>query len=99
MNLPSIPHVVRKSLVVHCKKSPYDVYIGRPSIWGNPFVIGRDGTRVDVIQKYKAWILQQPHLLKRLPELQNKILGCFCAPSGCHGDVLVELVRHVEQQR
>lgn len=42
--------------VVHCKKEPYDVYIGRPSKWGNPFVIGKDGTREEVIAKYAEWI-------------------------------------------
>jgi hypothetical protein len=40
--------------VVHCKREPYDVYIGRPSKWGNPFQIGRDGTRDEVIAKYRA---------------------------------------------
>lgn len=39
--------------VVHCKREPYDVYIGRPSKWGNPFVIEKDGTRKEVIEKYK----------------------------------------------
>lgn len=42
--------------VVHCKKEKYDVYIGRPSKWGNPFIVGADGTRDEVIQKYKDWI-------------------------------------------
>lgn len=32
-------------LVVHCKRARYDVYIGRPSQWGNPFQIRHDGTR------------------------------------------------------
>lgn len=78
--------------VVNCKKSLYDIYIGRPSKWGNIFIIGKDGTRDEVIQKYKEWIMTQPELLKDLPELKNKILGCFCAPNKCHGDVLVELI-------
>ena len=42
--------------VVHCKKEPYDIYIGRPSKWGNPFSIGKDGTREEVIEKYREWI-------------------------------------------
>lgn len=78
--------------VVHCKKEVFDIYIARPSKWGNPFVIGRDGTREEVIQKYKNWILTQPHLLKELTELKGKILGCWCKPLPCHGDVLVELL-------
>ena len=78
--------------VVHCKRSPYDVYVGRPGKWGNPFTIGRDGTREQVIQKYRDWILTQDHLLNSLPELEGKILGCWCSPKSCHGDVLIELV-------
>lgn len=77
--------------VVHCKKASYDVYIGRPSKWGNPFVIGPDGTRDEVIAKYRAWLLAQPALVAALPELKNKTLGCWCAPQACHGDVLVDL--------
>jgi hypothetical protein len=52
------------------------VYVGRPSIWGNPFVIGRDGTRAQVIAKYEAWIAQQPDLKARLHELRGKNLVC-----------------------
>ena len=78
-------------LVVHCKKDKYDVYIGRPSKWGNPFMIGRDGTREEVIIKYSDYILDQPALLKDLPLLKSRILGCWCSPRACHGDVLAEL--------
>jgi len=81
--------------VVHCKKESFDVYIGRPSPWGNPFVIGRDGTRIEVIEKYRQWILTQPDLLARLPELKSKTLGCWCSPAACHGDVLVELAESI----
>ena len=77
--------------VVHCKREQYDVYIGRPSQWGNPFVIGKDGTRAQVIKKYEQWIQTQPALLAALPELKGKVLGCWCSPNACHGDVLVKL--------
>lgn len=78
--------------VVHCKKALYDVYIGRPSKWGNPFVIGKDGTREQVIAKYKLWLLSQPKLVEQCKqELRGKILACWCAPLACHGDVLVEV--------
>ncbi len=80
-------------LVVHCKKSLYDIYIGRPSIWGNPFVMGKDGTREDVIRKYGEWINTQPNLIEKAKvELKGKILGCFCSPLACHGDVLSKIV-------
>jgi Domain of unknown function (DUF4326) len=77
--------------VVHCTRDTYHVYIGRPSKWGNPFVIGRDGTRDEVLRKYRAWIVNQPKLMAELPKLQGKVLGCWCAPQACHGDVLIDL--------
>ena len=48
------------------------VYVGRPSKWGNPFAIGRDGSRDEVIAKYRAWIVQQPALMAALPELRTE---------------------------
>lgn len=86
-----------KEIVVHCKKNKYDVYIGRGSKWGNPFIIGVDGTREVVIQKYKKWIKKKPELLKDLPELKGKILGCYCAPKACHGDILIELIKEYQR--
>lgn len=77
-------------LVVH-KRQSHDVYIGRPSKWGNPFQIGRDGDRDGVIRKYAEWISTRPDLLKSLGELRGKRLGCYCAPQACHGDILAML--------
>lgn len=89
------------SKVVHFKKEPYDVYIGRPSKWGNPFTHIDDkhtlaefivGSRQEAITKYREWILNNPKLLNDLHELKGKILGCWCKPQSCHGDVLIELI-------
>ena len=80
-----------RTVVVNVKKEDYDIYIGRPSKWGNPFKIPRDGTREECIQKYAEWIESQPHLLAQLKELKGKRLGCYCAPRPCHGDVLAML--------
>lgn len=79
--------------VVHCKKSKaYDVYIGRPSLWGNPFTIGKDGTRAQVIVKYQAWLDANPNLKARArSELRGKVLACWCKPLACHGDILSEV--------
>ncbi len=79
--------------VVHCKRDKFDVYIGRPTKWGNPFVIGRDGNRSEVIEKYRSWVQEQPELMNSLHELKGKVLGCWCSPKPCHGDVLAELAR------
>jgi hypothetical protein len=84
--------------VVHCKRKPFDVYIGRPGKWGNPFVIGKDGSREEVIRKYEDWLQTQPDLLAALPELRGKVLGCWCSPHPCHGDVLVRLADQPEEQ-
>ena len=77
--------------VVHLRRAPYDVRIDRQTMWGNPFKIGRDGTREEVIAKYEVWIKTQPELMAALPELRGKRLGCWCAPVACHGDVLARL--------
>jgi hypothetical protein len=81
-----------KTTVINLSVEDCDVYIGRPSIFGNPFIIGKDGTREEVIQKYREWILTQPQILDKLQELRGKKLGCWCSPKKCHGDVLVELI-------
>ncbi len=82
--------------VVHCRKEPYDVYIGRPSKWGNPFKIGRDGAREEVLQKYQVWLAGQWDLLDSLDEVRGKVLGCHCKPHGCHGDILALVADHQE---
>ena len=78
--------------VVHCKKEAYDIYIGRPSKWGNPYSVGKDGTREEVIEKYREYIRLNPFLiLDAKKELQGKTLGCWCKPKACHGDILLEI--------
>lgn len=72
---------------------PGAVYIGRPSKWGNPFTIGKHGTRAEVIAKYREWIQNEPELIEQARrELTGKPLVCFCSPAPCHGDVLQELI-------
>ena len=90
-----------KTKVVNKYKERYDVYIGRGSQWGNPFVIGQHGTRAQVIQAYKDWITngEGKHLLHDLHKLKGKTLGCFCKPQACHGDVLVELVNQLQADK
>ncbi len=69
-------------------------YIGRGSAWGNPYVIGKDGDRAEVIRKFREYasavILDKPDWLK---PLIGRDLVCFCAPLACHGDVLLEMIR------
>jgi hypothetical protein len=76
---------------VHCKRESHHVYIGRPSKWGNRFVVGRDGARGECIELYERWLLENEALMAALAQLRGKVLGCWCAPRTCHGDVLVRL--------
>ena len=82
--------------VVNKYKEDFDVYIGRGSVWGNPYVIGQDGTREEVIEKYKHYlwemITSKRISLYQLKNLKGKRLGCFCKPKACHGDIIVKAV-------
>jgi hypothetical protein len=70
----------------------YTRYIGRPSEWGNPFVIGRDGTRDEVCDKYEALVRARPDMMARIKaELKGQVLGCYCKPQRCHGDTLAKI--------
>ena len=82
--------------VVNKNIESYDVYIGRGSKWGNPFIIGKDGNRSEVIKLYEEYILKETDLMESLHELDDKVLGCFCYPKNCHGDILIKL-RHLQQ--
>ena len=79
---------------------PYDVYIGRPSRWGNPFshlpkskAEVRVATREEAVAAYAKWLsmklLDEPEFLE---PLRGKVLACWCRPAACHGDVIVELL-------
>ncbi len=68
------------------------VYIGRPSVWGNPYAIGPDGTREEVIEKFTQYLFENLALVEMVKEqLRGKDLVCYCAPEACHGDVLLRL--------
>ena len=80
----------------------YDVYIGRGSIWGNPYThiyyadpahngVVLVSSREEAIERYEEWIETQPELLALLPTLKGKTLGCYCRPLACHGDVLARM--------
>jgi len=82
------------AVVVHSGREKWDVYIGRPSRWGNPFRIGEDGTRQEVILQYRAWLWKEIRAgsitTADLASLHGKRLGCYCAPLPCHGHVLAK---------
>lgn len=78
----------------------YDIYIGRPSIWGNPYSSKPSkyakeivNNKREAIEKYKNYILNNPELLEKLNELRGKTIACWCKENEkCHGDVLIELI-------
>jgi hypothetical protein len=87
--------------IVNLNKEPYDVYIGRGSKWGCPYTIIKDrptlakeivASKEEALSKYKEYVLNTPELMESLDELDGKVLGCFCKPEPCHGDVLLELI-------
>lgn len=80
-----------KKFVVHWKKKPFDVYIGHPSKWGNPYT-NRKISREEKIQLHREYILSNSELINEIKqELKGKILGCWCSPMPCHGDILAEI--------
>ena len=93
--------VINKHAYPHPLPGRVRVYIGRPSVLGNPFQIGRDGDRDQVIAKFKVYLdgriknndpVMMPEL-RRIVALSRKHLvelACFCKPAACHGDHLRE---------
>ena len=82
--------------LVNIKKARCEVYIGRGTPFGNPYVIGENGTREDVIRLFRAYFYER---LKREPEwkakvekLKGKVLGCHCLPQDCHGRIYIEFL-------
>lgn len=72
------------------------LYVGRGSVWGNPFRIGIDGTRAEVISKFRTYALQRLAREKDwLVPLVGRDLVCHCAPMPCHGDIIIELINDI----
>jgi DNA polymerase-1 len=74
----------------HAAQHPSAALVQRPTKWGNPFVIGRDGTREEVVAKHAAWVVKQPWLMSSLWEISGKDLLC-CAERPCHAETLLVL--------
>lgn len=85
--------------VVNRRRESFDIYIGRPSKWGNPWPIPASGRTPDterrILGMYEAHVRASPALMAALPELRGKVLGCWCKPAACHGDVLMKLLEEL----
>jgi len=71
------------------------VYVGRPTIYGNPFRIGLDGTREEVIEKYRDYFYGRLKIDEKFRVAVSKLenaesLCCWCAPLPCHADVIAK---------
>jgi hypothetical protein len=67
-------------------------YVRGPYDWRNPYKLGHEADRAQIISRYETeYLRNRPDLLQRLPELRGKVLGCWCAPLPCHADVLARL--------
>ena len=79
--------------VVNKRKEQDDVYIGRGSMFGNPYPITTERDRETVIELYRQWFynqLKDPNFKAEVEKLRDKKLGCYCKPAACHGDIIVE---------
>lgn len=80
----------------------YDVYIGRGSIWGNPFDYRKLGiTREECVERYKEYFykkLENQIFRDKTHKLKNKTLGCFCVPLKCHGQVIADYLNSLQNQ-
>lgn len=78
-------------------------YIGRGSVYGNKFVIGRDGTRDDVCEAHDRdladEIQRKGPKARDIDALRGLDVICFCAPQRCHGDTLVALAAKNDDER
>ena len=82
------------------------VYVGRPSRWGNPYSIGKHGTREEVVLKYRHFIENDLDHPADLELLRGRDLVCWCHtwdgqgdnPMYCHADILLELANLGEEK-
>lgn len=80
------------------KGANHDIYIGRGSDWGNPYALGFDGDREEVIRKYQ-YDFERDYLKSSKEDalsLKGKILGCHCKPAACHGDVIANYLNSLD---
>jgi len=92
----------------HCTK-----YIGRrsghPHHYGNPFVIGVHGSREEVVKKCDFWLRgiaythiesrRREWILQHLLDLDGEVLGCWCTPLPCHGDIYIQLLKEIKERK
>lgn len=89
------------SVVNKDRGDPFDVYIGRGTVWGNPYPIGRAGDREEVLRMYqydfdRRFLRFFESESSNIAEIRGKILGCHCKPAACHGDIIANYVNSLD---
>lgn len=86
-----------KTKVVNIYRDKYDVYIGRAGkgqdgYFGNPFKLSPTATRGSTLNRYRSYFVERlkkdPEFKRRVHKLKGRVLGCFCKPEDCHGDII-----------
>jgi hypothetical protein len=77
------------------------VPVSRGTPWGNPFEIGKDGSREEVIDKYRKYFHKKIKNSRQFKNDTLKLLGmdlvCWCAPLPCHAKVIIDWLRSREE--
>ncbi|NBB11243.1 DUF4326 domain-containing protein [Pseudomonas sp. SLFW] len=79
----------------------YEVYVGRGTIWGNPYQMGVDGDRDEVIRKFRydfehGLLKASSDLERNLDIVRGKVIACHCKPAACHGDVIASYLNALD---
>jgi len=102
MSHPSNVYIGRAGVVfiVNEETNKKERFPKSASNFQNPYKVGKDGTREEVIEKYEIYIrekLQNRIWKKQLLNLEGKNLGCWCHPEPCHGDILLKLIQEYKR--
>lgn len=91
------------------RANPHPKYNLPGSVLGNPYSIGKDGDREQVVSKYRVWLWQEIKkkgvvyqelisIANRIKAGNNLILTCYCKPLDCHGDIIKRAVEWLINQ-
>lgn len=94
-------HLTLTLVVNKDRGEKYDIYIGRGSIWGNPYQIGIEGDRNEVIRKFKydfdkGFLKASESFDHNISIVKGKIMGCHCKPAACHGDIIAAYINSLD---
>jgi len=93
------------TFIVNLRKKPYDVYIGRrgkgkDGYFGNPFPVSKHGEEAMALFEdyFHKRVANDPEFKSRVLSLKGKVLGCFCKPRKCHGDIITRWLNNNENK-